>query len=144
MVFYYGVYVVAAFLLAIGIVALRLGWNSREINDKGRLRILSGSTLLVILGFFYLGMAHWTVLAGNGLVISEGNLAPCENVIANSTVTANTTLYEYRDSCAARTVPKIVERAYKVYTTTLLIDGLAILIFSMVYILMFIKRAVQW
>lgn len=156
MVFFVGVYVVAAFLLVIGIVCMWLGWREHETNEKGRVKIISGSMALVLFGFFYLGMAHWTVLAGNGLVIAEGNLAPCENLLNQTYTHINQTHqgvtdhvdevtdYFYVDSCANRVTPVVVERAYKVYTTVLMIDGLGILLFSLVAIIMFIKRSVSW
>lgn len=147
MSFFVGVYLVAAFLVIVGILALWLGWKERqaELRIQGtKLSLLRGTTVLVIFGFFYLGMAHMTVLAGNGLVIMEGNLAPCENVVANTTTTNNTTTYAYKDSCETRTIPSVVERAYKVYTTTILIDAVSVLVFAMYASLRFFWKATEW
>ena len=53
------------------------------------------------------------------LAIEYTNQAPCENLIANTSVSGNVTTYAYTDSCASRTTPETMERLYQAYATIL-------------------------
>lgn len=66
-------------------------------------------------GAVYLALAHFAVLSAVSYGVELTNLAPCENVVVNSTTADNVTYtYSYADSCANRTTPLSAERLYVV------------------------------
>lgn len=104
MTFETSTWVFTAFITLYGILFLYLGFKA---NPSEKLMIFNVRTVFFLFGLGYIFIAHFGLLMSYAYSIEYTNLAPCENIVVNSTaITASITEYGYDDSCAGRTVPE--------------------------------------
>lgn len=99
-------YWLAAFCIVFGIVSLYAAIRSSGV----------AKSVLIATTIAYVFLSSFSVMAAVGFSIEYTNQAPCENLIANTSVSGNVTTYEYQDSCSSRATPETMERLYQAYS----------------------------
>lgn len=111
-------YVVAAFLLVLGVAHL---WAASQPLLAGRepsqqkswlRKVMSIKATIILYGVFYAVLAFLFVFTSLGNSLFLTYQAPCEQLLANQTVSGNTTIFSYADSCSTMEPPVTVERLY--------------------------------
>lgn len=114
-------YWLAWFLAAFGAFFGFLAY--KEPKKKG---LITARNILILFCFLYLALSHFSAYAGLAYAVEQTYIAPCENVVANSTYSGNTTQYAYVDSCEGNIVPKGAARLFGMYGYLLYLDLLVI------------------
>lgn len=137
MTFETGVYILSGFLFLFGVVFLYAASQTPPPKKNTLTRInhvINTRHMLALFGLIYLGLSHFGVYAGLGYGIEYTNLAPCENVIVNSTdVNATTSIYSYADSCASRTTPEATQNLFVIMTWMIVVLFLAVMVAAFVW-----------
>lgn len=113
-------YVVAAFLLVLGLAHLwvasqpLLAGKEESAKRNWLRKALSVRAFILLFGIFYIVLSFLFVFIslGNSLFLTYD--APCENLLQNQTVSGNLTVYKYADSCATLQPPNTVQRLYTI------------------------------
>lgn len=117
-------YILAGFLLFQAIVCFwLLGQNMRgdkkKANEKGMWLI---DKFLLFFGVFFLLLSQYSLFGALAYNVTQSNLAPCENIVVNSTdISSTQTTYEYGDSCVNREVPQTASTYLFVWTSYLVV-----------------------
>lgn len=134
-------YMFAAFLTLYGVMFLYIASKTAD-NSNDKQSVWHWRSVFFIFGFAYLALAHWTFLIGLGNTLYLTNLAPCQQLLSNSTdVNSTFTVYTFVDSCATREVPKANERLYVIFTYTIFLEAWMVFLGALGLV---VRKVLRW
>lgn len=132
-------YILSGFLFVLAVLQLWVALQLKEVGEeRGRVslrRMFSIRNFLFLFGAFYLFLCFLFLYVTVGSSLFLTYQAPCEQLLTNTTIVGNSTLYTYTNSCAALTPPRSIERLYVILSYVLMLQMIMAVIAMLVAIM---------